>query len=350
MSHITSKASIFLSILLFSAISFSQVGPLQFPSLSNITFTNIDVPGADATVASGINNSGAIVGEFLDSSGAFHGFMADKEGKFVKAIDFPGAAQTEPLGINEKGDIVGAYINDDGVLHGFLLSDGSFSTIDFPAAVGTFPGDINDQGVIAGTFEDAALAFHGFMLDKTGFHTIDDPAQGSVPSTQLISINSKGDILGDFAADENGIFHGAFLLKHGEFIPFSVPGATQGIFALGLSNNNDVAGSFLGDSFAQHGFLDDNGVVISFDFPGSLATAPLQVNTSRHIVGIYADRAVNTHSFLVTFDGPGTGPASVAASAIAEKTDTSNQITLCGLAQHVTGSAARTSQNMICHQ
>jgi probable HAF family extracellular repeat protein len=281
----------------------------------------------------------------------FHGYLADKQGDFVKAIDFPGAAQTEAFGINEKGDIVGSYADDSGTFHGFLLQDGSFATIDFPGAVLTFPDDINNQGEIAGAYQDALFAFHGFVLDKDGFRTVDDPAQGSLPSTQLFSINNKGDILGDFAADEFGIFHGAFLLTHGTFIPFTVPGATQGIFALGLNDNNDVAGSFLGDDFVQHGFIADQGTVISFDFPGSLATAPFQINSSRHTIGIYADRAVNTHSFLVTFDGPSAGMDATAApaSATPQETDTNGQKVVCGAQQTIrSGGNLSRGQNLIC--
>jgi len=351
------KGSFFLFLVLASAISFSQPAPLSSAnsaalSATNITFKIIDVPGATATVADGINNSGTIVGFFADSAGTFHGYLADKDGNFVKAIDFPGAAQTQPFGINEKGEIVGSYVDDGGVFHGFLLHDGNFATLDFPDAAATFPDDINDQGVIAGAYQDALFAFHGFVLDKDGFRTVDDPAQGSLPSTQLFSINSKGDILGDFAADEFGIFHGAFLLTHGTFIPFTVPGATQGIFAIGLNNNNDVAGSFFGDDFVQHGFIADKGNIIHFDFPGAIATAPFQINASRHTVGVYADRAVNTHSFLVTFDDPGadTGAAAEPANAALPTADTNGQAVICGAQQtiHSGGNLSR-AQNLICH-
>ena len=263
------------------------------------------------------------------------------------------AVQTEPFGINEKGDIVGSYVDDGGVFHGFLLRDGNFATLDFPDATATFSNDINDQGAIAGAYQDALLAFHGFIFDTGGFHTVDDPAQGSLPSTQLFSINSKGDILGDFAADEFGIFHGAFLLTHGTFIPFTVPGATQGILAIGLNNNNDVAGSFFGDDFVQHGFIADKGTVISFDFPGSLATAPFQINSSRNTIGVYADRAVNTHGFLVTFDDPNADASTAAepANAALQTTDTNGQAVTCGAQQtiHSGGNLSR-AQNLICHQ
>ena len=99
-------ATSFLALLFLASLTaFTQTSS---PNPPRITFNNIDVPGATATIPTGINNSGTILGIFLDSTGAFHGFLADKTGAFVKSIDFPGAPQTEPSGINELGDLVGS--------------------------------------------------------------------------------------------------------------------------------------------------------------------------------------------------------------------------------------------------
>ncbi|HET9181517.1 MAG TPA: hypothetical protein VFP59_05240 [Candidatus Angelobacter sp.] len=350
MRFVISKAQLVFCIALLSAFSFAQ-GPTAASTTAGITFTKVDVPGAISTAPTGISNSGTIVGQVQDASGVFHGFLADQNGVVIGTFDFPGAARTLPNGINEKGDIVGSYANEDGIPHGFILRNGSFKTSDFPGAAATIPLDINDYGVVAGIYDDAQLFSHGYILDQTGFHTIDDPAQGSLPSTELFAINSKGDILGDFAPDLFGEFHGAFLLSHGEFLPFTVPGATQGIFAMGLSDSDDIAGSFVGDDFVQHGFLERQGEVISFDFPGSLATAPLQINTSRHIVGIYADQAVNTRGFLITFDGKGSTSTGVdAASSILGPAVSSDRLTVCGSVQATSSIGIGAVQKQICRQ
>ena len=60
------------------------------------TFTPIDVPGAYATHAFGINDSNNIVGYYYDATG-YHGFL-DVGGNFTP-IDFPGASMRHtPLG------------------------------------------------------------------------------------------------------------------------------------------------------------------------------------------------------------------------------------------------------------
>ena len=54
-------------------LTLTALSAAQSPSL-NIKFKNIVIPGAIATVATGINNSGVVVGWYSDSSGVFHGF------------------------------------------------------------------------------------------------------------------------------------------------------------------------------------------------------------------------------------------------------------------------------------
>jgi len=94
-------------------------------------FRNIDVPGAQSTFASGINNSGTIVGTFADAAGVVHGYLDNVDGDSFRQIDFPGSTSTGGGGLNDGGDIVGEYTDSSGLFHGFLLSDGTFSTIDF---------------------------------------------------------------------------------------------------------------------------------------------------------------------------------------------------------------------------
>ena len=91
-------------------------------------FTTIDVPGADYTLAQGINNAGTIVGAYVVSVQSVkdlartHGFVLSN-GEFT-TVDVPddmGKAQfTQIFSINAKGEIVGVYLDAEGVQHGFL--------------------------------------------------------------------------------------------------------------------------------------------------------------------------------------------------------------------------------------
>ena len=94
------------------------------------TFTTIDVPGATSTEAFDVNQRGQIVGHYLDTSGADHGFMLYR-GIFT-TIDVPSAIGTVVDGINAEGQIVGGYFDTNG------------TTIDVPAATETFVRQIGE--------------------------------------------------------------------------------------------------------------------------------------------------------------------------------------------------------------
>jgi len=79
--------------------------------LSGGVYTSIDVPGADLTVAFGINDAGQIVGFYGGSTGN-HGFLLS--GGVYTSIDVPGAVETYAAGINDAGQVVGRYFEGGG--------------------------------------------------------------------------------------------------------------------------------------------------------------------------------------------------------------------------------------------
>src|SRR5215469_7309659 len=97
------------------------------------TFATIDFPGAAATEATDINDSGQIVGNYtfagLDDR---QGFLLS-QGVFSSII-FPGATFTRAVAINRFGDIVGDYSTKEGLGQdfGYLLRGGVFTPVRFP--------------------------------------------------------------------------------------------------------------------------------------------------------------------------------------------------------------------------
>jgi uncharacterized membrane protein len=99
--------------------------------LSEGEFTTIDVPGAFETgvdgANAGLNSQGDVVGDYCDAppcrfdNGTVHGFLL-REGEFT-TIDVPGAVATSAYGIDACGDIVGPYMPDASHAVGFLLTE-----------------------------------------------------------------------------------------------------------------------------------------------------------------------------------------------------------------------------------
>src|SRR5687767_13755163 len=79
----------------------------------------------------------------------------------VTTIDVPGAQLTAPSRVNNRGTVVGGYNDAGGVLQAFVLQRGTVTTIVHPAspadpaASQTVATDINDRGQVVGCYVDA---------------------------------------------------------------------------------------------------------------------------------------------------------------------------------------------------
>jgi probable HAF family extracellular repeat protein len=151
------------------------------------------IAGALLTEATGINNSGTIVGFYYDANSFRHGFIF-KNGVY-STYDKPGAARTLLMGINNQGKIVGFYRDANGLGRGFSLFDGSTEDIVFPGAIETRPHGINKTGLIVGEYIDNAGITHGFLLQNGRYYKLDFP--GSF-DTALFAINDDVVITGTY--------------------------------------------------------------------------------------------------------------------------------------------------------
>jgi probable HAF family extracellular repeat protein len=202
------------------------------------SFSDIDYPGAYATIANGVNSSFSVVGTYCPRNtcyfqGPDHGFAYIK-GVFTE-IKFPGSASTGVFGINDAGDMVGGYslsaspirlsknsasnstvkapnraaiplqIKEDGIqVYGFLLSGEVFKSLNPPGSIATYPAGINNSGIIVGTFIDATDHLHGFRFQDGKFQQIDHPNSSL---TTADGISDKNEIVGTYEAS-NGISYG----------------------------------------------------------------------------------------------------------------------------------------------
>ncbi len=90
---------------------------------SQMVRTNFDVPGSNNTSAWDMDIVGNVVGiwglQQDTDTGLYHGFLRQNNGNFLD-IEVPGSIDTEPLGINNSGTIVGSYIDSSKRMHGFV--------------------------------------------------------------------------------------------------------------------------------------------------------------------------------------------------------------------------------------
>lgn len=214
------------------------------------TFTTIDYPGAAATYAHGINNSGKIVGAYHNFAFGFtfpkpYGFIYD--GSTFTTIDYPSSSLTVASDINNSDQIVGFCVIGNGV-QGFIYNNDEFTSITYPEADETYVYGINNLGKIVGTyFDNANVTYRGFIYDGTTFTTIDYPG---ADETHLYSINNSGQIVGIYVT--SGVPHG-FIYDGNAFTTIDYPGANS-TEVYGINDSGQIVGIYISGDI-KHGFL-----------------------------------------------------------------------------------------------
>jgi probable HAF family extracellular repeat protein len=214
-----------------------------------------------------INDSGEVVGAYNSSPLSTHGFIFDNG--IYTILDVPNASHNGPgqsfddgtfaTGINDSGQVVGFYTLDEGIdvtgvrasVAGFLHSGGTYTTIQFGGELQTRPQDINNSGEIVGWVVDDNdfRHIHGFSLEVDGTgHVINGTGHiidvAGATSTKAMGVNDAGQIVG-YDVDSQGVNHG-FLDVNGTFTALNDPNAGtasgQGTFAQDINDSGQNVG------------------------------------------------------------------------------------------------------------
>jgi YVTN family beta-propeller protein len=263
------------------------------PSVLAYTFQNIGPAGAFYSVVRSLNTEGDAVGDFLDATFGFHGFLREHGGSF-QPIDPPGSVATSAFAINDFGVIVGAFIDSGGVLHGFRRSEsGTYTTVDFPGEPDSQLTGINNLGQSTGVFDFGGRASThctgpscqavGFLLHGGQFTSFEDPL--AAPGVTFpLSINALGQIAGlfqDAAGNAKGFLRNP---ANGTFRTVQFPFADAYSFVEQINDNAVMAGEYH-ISGVEQGFLTDGTHAFSVDFPNSVASGLRAVNNRGEIGG-----------------------------------------------------------------
>lgn len=206
--------------------------------------TTLDDPKgvAGSTGAENLNPTGPIwvVGAYNNSSGNSVGFLY-KNGKYTDIPGPTGAVSSVASGINDHGAIVGDYLDSNGATHGFLLKGKKYTTLDVPAAFGTTAAaGINNAGWIVLWWVDQQGLVESSITKDSGntYDTIDVPAAAD---SYASDVNSAGDVT-YFWLDSSGAGHGA-LLHAGKYYKFHYPTASF-TYAGGINDHRTVVGGY----------------------------------------------------------------------------------------------------------
>jgi hypothetical protein len=275
---------IFAAVTLLACIPFSTAQTAANVAQANVTFTTIDVPGANYTGVWGINSVGDMVGNYgQDTSQDSHGFLYSN-GAFT-FFDYPGQVVTLPRGINDFGIIAGEAGQNTVV--GFTYDGTSFTTVKHGSDSATFVDGINNNGdLVGGT--GSIYATKGFDLTGGKFKRLSPP--GNFIYIYGTGINNFGEIVG---YDDNG----GFIFKNGRFQTVVFPGASQ-TDVLGVNDKGAIVGWYITGGVCTCAFVQKNGKFFSFSYPGAAATTAAGINSAGQVVGQYTFDYQAWHGYI----------------------------------------------------
>jgi hypothetical protein len=298
-----------------SSASQAPARPSIAPGSPTYTFTLLNYPGTLFTVAVCINKGATtsktgIVGAYGTAYADYQsGFLARVSGtktvtESYLSVSHPHEpAQQEAACLNDLGQIVGWYVDSSGAGHGYELSGGRFTTLDVPfdGATGTYPQSINNSGEVVGGWTDSAGNSHGFTLIGGSYTSFDYPGG---TETFFNDINSAGDIVG-YYLDASGAYEG-FLLSGGTYTPIEYSGAVE-TYANGINDSGVIVGGYCTTSECEIGlaevqnFLWSGGVFTPISIlPGEVYNDVTDINNNGVLVGYYQDAAGVVGSFMAT--------------------------------------------------
>jgi probable HAF family extracellular repeat protein len=202
-------------------------------------FTTVDMPGAAQTALNGINDKGEILGAaigpdgtaelFTYANGTFTVIVPDTLSPVATAIAKTGAVAgwypadpsyetafrvtggtittipaikgvfyTQPFGISRQDEIVGQAALLTGEEEGFIWhKTGKVKLLQVAGSTDSLLLGINAAGVVVGSSFNSSYVSTGFVYDKGSFTMLTVPGSG-VTSTDAISVNDAGTVLGDY--------------------------------------------------------------------------------------------------------------------------------------------------------
>lgn len=298
---VTSSRVIRLVLLLLCVVSRSSEAAADrcggTVSVGPGTYREIVVPGANETLAAGMNARGDVVGVYRVNSDGGHGFLFRRGELFT--YDLPGALSTAFVDINDAGTILGYSVfrteGSNDVLKIFLYSGDSPRFISFPGAEWVGPRAINNAETIVGII-NAAGKQSSFVLPKDGaLAVLEFPGAAE---TYVTDIRPTGEVIGlARLPDDNQYF--SYTLSHGEFSiispcaegfgPSGFVGATTALWGTTQWPNLP--------SYGYVGFMESAHGLIVIDYPGDNATFMVNANAAGEATGQFADE-IDYHSFF----------------------------------------------------
>ena len=242
--------------------------------LQDGVYTRIDVPGGTNTVARGISEQGTIIGHYRAAGVTHGFTYSEGNYVYpidvpAELFDNPASAarHTLPVRISPQGDIVGCFHEANltmTTMHGWLWRNGRFTVLATPH----YPGDttsrdpdtmnngITPSGEIVGFYFSSGVSY---VADRRGIRftfTVEGDR-----FTLAWDVNARGDVVGVVGENQANTVGSAvnargFLRnRHGEYRVLEVQGASS-TQVIGINARREIVGQYTDATTGRtHGFV-----------------------------------------------------------------------------------------------
>jgi probable HAF family extracellular repeat protein len=157
--------------------------------------------GGNWSYATGINDSGQVVGGSYTAESDYHAFITGPDGTGMRDLGTLGGVYSEGRDINNAGQVAGGSWTAENLLHAFITGPDGAGMRD----LGTLGGNdseaygINDAGQVVGYSRTAEGSFRAFITGPDGEGMTDLNSLLDLPDgiilTRAIDINDQGQVL-----------------------------------------------------------------------------------------------------------------------------------------------------------
>jgi probable HAF family extracellular repeat protein len=305
--------------------------------------TDLGTLGGTVSHANAVNSGGIIVGNANYTGDIASYAFQDKNG-LMTSLGALNSAYSEAEAINASATIVGISTISDGVtMHAFSDSSGTMSDLGTLGGPNSQAYGINSSGTIVGRadYGSATTAHHAFSYSNGNMTDLGSLAG---TSSNAYSINDSGVVVGYSATTSGGsVFHAVSYINGAVTDLGSLGGATMNSRATGINNWGTIVGYSTNLSGSERGFIVIGGVMTDINtlVVSGLPLGVVLDHPSINNLGRIVANGSDSNAYLLT---PVASPVthlgvSTVASANAGATITVNVAALDAFNDTVTGYA-----------
>jgi hypothetical protein len=258
--------------------------PVQHAAAQTYKFKKIAYDKKDNTTGHAIGKDGTFVGGYYQSGTTVRNCFTLKGKTKTTLSDPDGALGTECWDINSAGTVVGDYVDSSGIYHGYTYSKGTYTTFDPPGSTYTVGYGINDSNFVVGFYVDAAGNQYGYTYDGKKYTTIKVKGGNTVLA---FGVNASGQITVEATLSDGFTHSWVYTGKKKKELVF--PNIQQ-VAGHHLNTAGQVSATIIDSSSNYFGGVYDpvKDAYYQFSYPKAALTIMDGINDSETLAGRYA--------------------------------------------------------------